>query len=189
MALDLSRLDVKDLTESWIDSKGLEVINTQEMSQSDKCAFFVKRILDNAKEVNRGCLFIGRDLEALFCTKLYKHHAKGSNTWEKFIRMLDLGYKSAMADHYRRAAKTFTDADLAGRDIGIGRLITLVPKVNEDGSNKQELLEKADKEIPNTGFVQNMRDLAGKMPSDKCDHPGENQQSWTWCTKCNSRIK
>ena len=160
--MDLSRLDVKDLTEPEIYFE------------------LVKEMKRAILETTNGYMKVGEILEQMFETNLYKF--SGFDTWEDFVtdvcRMSVSG-----ADHTRRVYRKFNGL-LGDKDIPFTRLLEIVPIAND--SNTEDLLFKAQNDDGRT-WKNTIGIEKGRPDQDECPH--SRQITKTLCKDCGRWLK
>lgn len=87
-----------------------------------------------------------------------------------------------MIEVYDRLGELLTRPEY--RVVEYSKAALLLPYIHDDTplSQKEDLLQLTMHQTQR-GLKNNLRELAGKVPTDQCDHSGE-QESWNKCKTC-----
>ncbi|QDP60285.1 MAG: hypothetical protein Unbinned834contig1000_51 [Prokaryotic dsDNA virus sp.] len=111
----------------------------------------------------------GAILEQIKEKKLYVNYDSYVETWEQFLECIQLNRETARQDmqiYYEFADYLFKEEHLMGTSYE--RLVRLLPLVRKEPLQKEALLHMA-RDANRPDFENNLRELKGKMPTDKCE--------------------
>jgi hypothetical protein len=118
--------------------------------------------------------------------KLYREYASHTDTFQAFLKEIDLGIGMSQADHYIRVFRTFGDL-VQGKRIAFKRLLLIHP-LCKDAAETEHWIEQAES-LPWQGLQANVKECRGKIAPDACSHPAESRTAFERCEICNTWIK
>lgn len=125
----------------------------------------------------KGFLIIGRNLDIIQASKLWRDYGSHLENFDMFIK--ELGFKHATAFNYIRIWRTFGAYKNLYELPDYYRLVKLLPVVNEE--NKEEWIAKA-KMLTASDFNDEVEIAKGKTSQEDCSH--EKKELYYNCKLC-----
>lgn len=189
---------IKEINWDKINIAGLSKIKIASLNKKEKAKFCFRtvQVLESigneagyyaeiraVGKINQMWREVGKLLEIIHISKLYKSYSSDVKTWSEFIKSIDIGIGVSEADHLRRVSRVF-ELYLEGRNIKFKRLLDILPVVND--RNRDELLNAAE-HLPFEEFNHKIRELKSVKTTDACEHP--ETEPWAKCIKCGQFLK
>lgn len=159
--------------------------------QERKKGELVHKLVQEMKQADinilRGILIKGRNLDRIEKEELWQYYGEHLRNFDPDF-LNELRYSTATAYNYIRIWRKFGEYLLSKELLQIDptRLIKLLPVAKE--GNIEEWITRAQ-EDPKQQFEDAIREAKGKIPSDECDCPDNEQLLYTRCRICGRWIK
>jgi len=146
----------------------------------------VYKLVEEIKQANvsilKGILIKGRNLDKIEKEELWQYYGEHLKNFDPDF-LNELRCSTATAYNYIRIWRKFGEYLLSNELLQIDptRLIKLLPVAKEE--NMEEWMIRAQ-EDPKQQFEDAIREAKGKVPTDKCDCPDNQQLLYTRCRIC-----
>jgi len=161
-----------------------------ELVSLDQC---IERLKTINISILKGRLERGNILKNIKANKSYLNHDGYVNSWDSFIDAIGINRETARQDI--DIFEQFSFYILGKKEIlqscSYERLVRLLPIVKKEPQMKIELLEMATKSN-RADFNNNIRELKGMVPADKCvdvSKCDEPSQIYEKCMTCNAFVR
>jgi len=148
--------------------------------KSEKIFKIVEQIRNIKKNIIADYLILGSMLKEVRDKKLYSSYGSHIKNFDDFIIEVDLKRRSAYnaIEIFERFGESLKGKDV--ENLNYTKLVALLPVAKD---NIEEWIDKANL-LPTSALNDEIREAKGKISSDVCQHPEEDQEYFTKCKVC-----